>query len=424
VGVANMKEADRRFGRETLLMLVILALSLGAAAQLPPSSADWQKRLRELVATSHMEEAMKVVDARLATTPEDLEAHGWRGRILAWKGRWPEAESEYRRVLQKAPHDVDILCALADVLFWQGKDDAALEAIDYARAGASADVEILTRRARILAALGRKQQARAQFREVLTLDPHNLIAKTGLGSLGTERKHDLRIGNELDTFNFTSAAQTQSLILNSHWTGIWSTSLTSEIYQRFGTQAQRFAMGSTFRLPGANWMHVEGAGANHHGIAPKVDASGEFGHSFRLHNSWVRGVELSYQQRWLWYAGAHVQTLSFTQLYYLLRDSTWSLTVTGARNGFTDTGIDWLPSGNTRLGFPLVRRLSGNLVFAVGSEDFAYVDQIGKLSAHTFGGGLRLRVASNQDLQGFISQQNRSQNRSQASYGVSYGIHF
>jgi hypothetical protein len=112
------------------------------------------------------------------------------------------------------------------------------------------------------------------------------------------------------------------------------------------------------------------------------------------------------------------------QTYYLPRDFTWNVTVTGARSGFASTGVDWAPAGSTRLGFPLYRRLSGNVAFAVGSEDFAQVDQIGRFSARTFGGGLRLRFASNQDISGYIARQNRSQAVIQTSYGVSYGIHF
>jgi len=83
-------------------------------------ASDWQQHVRELVAGRQLDAALLSVDQQLKQSPADLEAHGWRGRILAWKGRWPEAESEYRTVLKRVPSDVDILAALADVLAWQG----------------------------------------------------------------------------------------------------------------------------------------------------------------------------------------------------------------------------------------------------------------------------------------------------------------
>jgi hypothetical protein len=76
------------------------------------------------------------------------------------------------------------------------------------------------------------------------------------------------------------------------------------------------------------------------------------------------------------------------------------------------------------LRIPLHQRLSGHLSFAVGSESYAQVDQIGRFAARTFAGGLQLRFASNQDVSGYVAHQKRSQDRSETSYGLSYGIHF
>ena len=160
------------------------------------------------------------------------------------------------------------------------------------------------------------------------------------------------------------------------------------------------------------------------GVIPQHEAGFEYGHGFVFHGGPVHAVEASYQQQWLWYQGAHVLTLNFNQLYYLPKDWTWAFRVTGARSGFSGTSVDWTPSGSTRLAFPLYRRLSGNLGFAAGSENFAEVDQIGSFAARTYSGGLRYRFSSRQDISGYVASQDRSQHRSQNSYGLSYGIHF
>jgi hypothetical protein len=88
------------------------------------------------------------------------------------------------------------------------------------------------------------------------------------------------------------------------------------------------------------------------------------------------------------------------------------------------TPVDWTPSGWTKLGFPLQRRVTGNVFFAVGSENFAQIDQIGRFSAHTFGGGLRYQFADRQDIKGYVARQNRTQGQIDTGFGLSYGIHF
>ncbi len=418
--------AGRVFAVACMVTAICAAVSLAAAQQSAPmlSDTDWQQKVRDDAKRGQLDDALALIEAQIAQHPGDLEAHGWRGRVLAWKGRWAEAEDEYKTVLLHAPDDVEILCALADVLLWQEKLPAALESIDSARARSPSEPEVLLRRARILRALGRTAEAHADFKKVLDQDPRNSEAKSGLASMRPEYKHELRLGDDIDSFNFADTAQRQSVSVKSAWSRRWSTVVESSFYQRFGEVAQKVTATSWFRLSGSDWIGVGAGGANDHGIVPKCEASFEYGHGLRFHNPWIRGLEASYQQRWLWYAGAHVLTLSFGQTYYLPRDWTWGLTVNGARSGFAQTGVDWVPSGSTRLGFPVIRRLSGHVMFAVGSEDFAQVDQIGRFAAHTFGGGVRFQVAANQDVQGYVARQNRSRGRSQTSYGVSYGIHF
>jgi len=90
--------------------------------------------------------------------------------------------------------------------------------------------------------------------------------------------------------------------------------------------------------------------------------------------------------------------------------------------------VEWRPSGIARLGFPLTHwgdiRLSGNVSFAAGTENFAIVDQIGSFASQTYGGGLRLQTTDRQDLTGFAGYQKRTQNRTHTMLGMSYGIHF
>jgi tetratricopeptide (TPR) repeat protein len=388
------------------------------------SEADWQHRVREMTQARQFDAALQLAEQRLAEAPGDLEARGWHGRVLAWQGHWAEAESDYRAVIARAPDDVDMLSGLADVLHWQGKTKEALAFADRACGLAPTQPDLLLRRARILRALGDRSQARRQYRAILYLDPENQEAKRELAGLSEETKHELRIGTDIDTFNYTDAAQAQSLLVTSRWTRRWSTAFGSDFYQRFGQDAGKFVASSSFRFTQHNWLSAGGSAGHDNGVIPKREAFFEYGHGFHISNGLIRGLEASYQQRWLWYQGAHVLTVGATQLYYLPKDWTWTLTVTGARSGFAGTGVEWVPSGSTRLAFPLPARFRGNLSFAVGSENFAQVDEIGRFSARTYGGGLKYRIAARQDVSGYIAVQDRTQGRTQNSYGLSYGLRF
>ena len=407
--------------RTVIAALLLVGFVHPLAAQ---TTDDWQPQVRKNVENRHIDAALTIVDQRLADAPEDLEAHGWRGRLLAWKGRRSEGEAEYRFVLDKVPNDTEMLTGLSDVLLWQQKYSEALQTLDQARKISPSDPEILSRRARVLALLGRTPEARSEYQQTLLFDTQNTDARTGLDSLRENTKHELRVGEDVDVFNYTHAGQTQGVSLSSRWNQRWSTVFGVSTYQRFGQDAVKFLASTAFHFTARDWFTVGSAVANSQSVVPTNEAFFEYGHAFRNENRWFKGLESSYQQHWFWYQGAHVLTLNTSQIIYLPHEWTWSLNVTGARTGFVGTPVDWTPSGWTKLGFPLQHRVTGNVFFGVGSENFAQIDQIGRFSAHTFGGGLRYQFAARQDITGYVARQYRTQGQTDTSFGLSYGIHF
>jgi len=152
----------------TVLAIVWLS-ALWKPAQLQASSEDWQSRIRQLVQQQQLTNALAIAEARLGEHPEDLEARGWRARLLAWTNCWSEAEIEYQVVLQSAPHDTDILVGLADLLSWQGRRAEAIKYLDQASVLDAGRNDVQLRRGRLLHALGLQSQAGAAYALVLSL---------------------------------------------------------------------------------------------------------------------------------------------------------------------------------------------------------------------------------------------------------------
>ena len=211
-------------------------------------NSDWQEQVRELARSQQWDAAMKIVEQRLSTAPQDVEAEGWHARLLTWMGRLPEAEAEYRRALASAPKDADLLEGLAGVLARQQRFMEALPVLNRAVELDPRRSDLLLARGRVLRALDRRPEAQADFASAIHLDPSSREARAGLASLRPEPRHELRIGSDTDWFNFADANQAQSASLASRWSSRWSTNFTGSLYQRASFLADK-ATASTLVPP-------------------------------------------------------------------------------------------------------------------------------------------------------------------------------
>lgn len=404
-----------------LLLCLIGPLARGAQQGMP----DWQQQVRDLVARQQLNEALSVAEKRLTEAPQDVEARGWRARLLTWTNRLPEAEAEYRKALAGTPKDTDLLSGLAAVLAREQRFEEALELLTGAKALDPKRGDILMQRARVLRAVGRYREAREDFAAAARLDPMDKEAREAVKSLEAEARHLLRAGNDTDSFNFTDTAAAQSISLASRWTERWSTSFTAGAWERFGVNAGKFTGSATFRFNPHTVLTAGGAAANDQAVIPHSEAFFELGRGFHLSDQGaLRGAEAAYHQHWFWYQGAHILAITPSLLFYLPRDWTFQLSGTAARSGFAGIVPEWRPSGVGKLGIPLAEKVTGSLFFAVGTENFARVDQLGSFSARTYGGGLKYQFTPRQDVSGYVSYQSRTQGRTQTSFGLSYGLRF
>lgn len=405
--------------------LFVFATTVVAQSETP----EWQTRVRRYAESQDWAAALWIVEQQIARSPEDADLWAWRARVLTWSGRLREAEAEYLKILKISRKDPDVWLGLANVYLRQGRHAEALRALDTAVELDPKRADLHAARGRVLRLAGGRAEARREFQRALVADPASSEALAGMKSFEDETKHELRFGEENDLFNFSGPNHDEWVSLTSRWNRHWTTSLAGNTYQRGGIEAGKFAGAITGRVPAWGALTVGGAVGQDNAVIPKSEAFFDVDRGWKSSSKGaVRGVELDYGQHWYWYRAARILTLSGTAILYFPREWTLTLAATDARSAFSGTGAEWRPSGSSRVGFPVARwegkRLSGNLFFAAGTEDFAQVDQVGRFASQTYGGGLRFQLTAGQDISGYASYQKRTQNRTDMNFGFSYGIHF
>jgi thioredoxin-like negative regulator of GroEL len=424
----------RRFARylaargTVIAALLTIALYCFFPARRQAQPPDWQAQVRHYAEAKDWESAMRLVDQAIAHAPQDMDVRAWRARVLAWSGKLPEAEKEYREILKISRTDPDNWMGLAGVYLREGRLPEAQQAVNAAEELDPKRPDIHAR-ARILRAAGQRREAQWEFPSALRLDCGSAEARDGLISVRRAPQHELRFGQNNDLLNYTPAFHDEGANLVSQWTSHWATSVAGNFYQRSGAEAGKF-VGSIMRRQ-SKWsaLTVGGAVGHDNAVIPKGEAFFDLDRGWKTgETNFVRGFEFTYAQHRYWSQSARILTLNGTTLNYLPQDWTFSLGATGARSAFSGTNAEWRPSGIARIAFPQAhwgdQRLSGNLSFAAGTEDFATVDQIGSFASQTYAGGWRFQITARQDVTGFAGCQKRTQNRTDTAFGLSSGIHF
>lgn len=436
IGVISCAATRIAFGKSASRGYLTESQAAGSviAIQAQQSPIDWLAEVQKRVAIHDLAGAQRIVQARLAVASDDSDAVGWLAQLLAWTGHRAEAEETYRRALQLSPRDADYLLGLATLLAQDGHNADALSLLNAALQIPPPRVDMHNERGRVLAALGRRKEARAEFLRARSLEPAGIAAvedeaSAGLHSLELPPRFEVDFANETDTFNYTGAANGQGVVFVAKPNDRWTFSNEIDLYQRFGTDAEKNVAAVAHRFRGGNWFVVGGGAGNAQGIIPSAEAYFEYHRGINISESAsLRGLEATYNQHWLWYQGAHVLVFTGTFVADFVREYRWTLSVSEVRSGFAGTPVAWEPSGYSRLEFPLphvsAERFLPNISFAVGSENFSELDQVSAFASRTYGGGFRLGLAKRQLVNFYFARQDRNGGNIEGMYGASYGIRF
>jgi tetratricopeptide (TPR) repeat protein len=414
-------QKHHRFRKRWPLATLLIAIALPLVAQ---PTVDWPGEIRILVSAHQIDRAMKTTEEWINKYPDDLDARAWHARILGWQGHSDESEREYRALLDKTPDDPDLLLELSRLLNSGRQNLKALELLERATLKAPERVDCLLEKARTLAAVGRRNEARAIYLKLAAIDSSSEQSKTALRDLREEGRQRLVVGANADLLSYTANGSALSAELHSRWTGRWSTIAGVTRYGRFGKSASGIAASTTFRLSPSDAITVGGATAGNAGIAPHAQLQLGYDRGLRLHLGAVRGLELTYEQKWVWYKGVRTVNFAPSALLQFSRNWSWLLGVSTARIVLEAGKPSWSPAAQTRLTFPLYRRCTGQAIFASGAENFGTLDQVLFRASRAAAGGLRFHIAPGQEISTLIGYQQISGGRSQISTGLTYAVRF
>src|SRR5260370_32130821 len=218
-----------------LLRLILVVLLVACPTFSQEKTPDWQTQVRKYAEAQDWDSAMRIVDREVARSPQDMDVRASRARVLAWSGHVTEAEKEYIEILRASRNDPDNWMWLASVYSREGRADDALRALSRALELDPKRAALHAARAWALRAAGERSEARSEFQKALSLDPTDREARAGLTSVRGEPKHELRLGQDNDLFNFASANRDGWVRLMSQWTPHWSTNFSGSFYERAGS---------------------------------------------------------------------------------------------------------------------------------------------------------------------------------------------
>ena len=200
---------------------------LRAATRLKPTShvAEGQERawlsLGHLLENSKSEESVEAYRQAAALQPKDAEPHLAAGLLLEGQGRFfdaekeykealaldpssdaltglaniymrgrrfPEAETELRKLVAANPRNAEAHIQLGRVLAAEDKNDDALAELQEGAKMAPADLSVKRDLADLYATVGKNQEAEAAYRELIAADPNDAELHRGLGQALVRQK--------------------------------------------------------------------------------------------------------------------------------------------------------------------------------------------------------------------------------------------
>ena len=415
--------------RASYIAVVLTSLSLAAAAHcasLVPQIIDRDQALlqvRSYVREHRLDDALQIVLQLVKQNRLDFEARNWVARLEGWKGNFKEAEELYRKVLMDHPDDPEAEIGLADVLSWQKEFSAAQTLMKRLEKQRPDDPEVLIRLGRLSLWQHDRADSRRYFKRVLDIDPGNKEARDAIKNMESEEPFRLETGYIFEGYDYTSDTN-GSFVQIVYRDYDRKTILGGFQFQnKFGENDTQFTLGATYRVLHRTYLRGEVT------VAPrsqKVVPSQAY--TAELTQGIPHGIAVGGALRYMSFSFANVLVPTGLIDWDVRPNLHVYLRYTPAGTFFKGVpGRAWNQGGWIKPVWDANRTFSPYILFAIGAESFESAvssEQLGKFTAHTYGGGTEIRLSARQGLRLGYFYQRRTQGRQEQSFGASYYFSF
>src|SRR5882762_9571414 len=241
-----------RYACASGLSLWVSALSIFAHGALgQEQQSDWQIQVRKYCNANNWPAALRVVDQRIAQAPDDLDLKAWHARVLGWSGNLAEAQQEYLQILSASPNDPDVWAGLGSVYAREGKDDDALLALGRAVQLDPQRADLRIAHTRALREAEKRNAAAGELKNAASRDLSSTKTPRAIKAARRVVNGELRVGNETDFLNYSSANQASGTNLATRWTPFLQTNVGFAAYLRGGVLAEKFTASATTNV---HWL--------------------------------------------------------------------------------------------------------------------------------------------------------------------------
>jgi YaiO family outer membrane protein len=384
--------------------LLLTTLLAGPAGEAQASQVPTHAEAAELARQGDEQAAMDAYRRLAAANPRDHQARVGIARLHLAMGHPELAEPVFRSVLLEDPKNAEAMLGVGDSLSSLGRLDEALIELDRAAKAAPGNADAM-------AALGRTHlRASNTTLAVSYLEQAVATAPTpeNMRALEDARRahgHSVQLVGLFEGFdNGSDDTSGGDLTLNLRLKDRLRLVARGQMQDKFGVSDARGGVGLEWRWRPDASLYVHGLGGPDNLVLPQAEGR----------------VAMSYRPGAVaWTAAVQVMDFSTATLSTVSPEMTWwasDRASIGLRYTLSLTSLDGTDdltassSGALTTAYRLNPRTWFNLGYAIGIEDFdaLSVDRIGRFSAHTVTGGLRIDLRTLTTLLGTYQYQWRS----------------
>ena len=134
------------------------------------------EKARSLSLTKNYFESRAILKSLLNKSPNFHDARILLARTYGWSQKYDSAKLYISQTLQRAPTYADAFAAWADIEYWQEHHAECLEIVEKGLSHHPLNEELMSRKARVLLLLNRKEEARRILDDILRLHPDQEMA--------------------------------------------------------------------------------------------------------------------------------------------------------------------------------------------------------------------------------------------------------